>query len=78
LGVAERSVKSGAAIKLLAYERIPASTRTLRERAYSLSRPLLLVTQDVPEGVQKRLVDFALSRAVNDLHEKHGFVPYED
>ena len=78
LGVAERSAKSGVAIKLLVYEGIPASTRTLRERIYLLSRPLLLVTRGIPEGAQKRLVDFAVSRAVNDLHEKHGFVPYED
>lgn len=78
LGVAERSLKSGVAIKLLAYEGIPASTRALRDRTYSLSRPLLLVTRSVPEGLQKRLVDYAVSRAVDDLHEKHGFVPYED
>jgi phosphate transport system substrate-binding protein len=78
LGVAERSVKSGATIKLLAYEGLPASTRALRDHTYLLSRPLLLVTRSVPEGLQKRLVDYAVSRAVNDLHEKHGFVPYED
>jgi len=78
LGVAERSAKSGVAIKLLAYEGVPASTRALRDRTYSLSRPLLLVTRSIPEGLQKRLVDYAVSRAVNDLHEKHGFVLYED
>jgi phosphate transport system substrate-binding protein len=78
LGVAEHSVKSGVAIKLLAYEGIPASTRALRDLTYSLSRPLLLVTRSVPEGARKRLIDYAVSRAVNDLHEKHGFVPYED
>lgn len=77
LGVAERSAKSGVAIKLLAYEGIPASTRALRDLTYSLSRPLILVTRSIPEGLQKRLVDYAVSRAVNDLHEKHGFVPYE-
>jgi phosphate transport system substrate-binding protein len=77
LGIAERSAKSGAAIKLLAYEGIPASTRSVRDRIYLLSRPLLLVTRGLPEGLQKRLIDYALSRAVNDLHEKHGFVPFE-
>jgi len=78
LGVAERSVKSGAPVKLLAYEGTPASTRAVRERAYLLSRPLILVTRTIPEGMQKQLIDFAVSRAVNDLHEKHGFVPYEE
>lgn len=76
LGVAERSVKSGAPIKLVAYEGIPASTRTVRDRTYLLARPLLLVTRTAPEGAQKRLLDFASSTAVTDLHEKHGFVPF--
>jgi len=78
LGVAERSVKSGAPVKLLAYEGTPASTRAVRDRTYLLSRPLILVTRTIPEGMQKRLIDYAVSRAVNDLHEKHGFVPYEE
>jgi phosphate transport system substrate-binding protein len=78
LGVAERSAKSGAPIKLLAYGGVPASTRAVREHRYSLSRPLILVTRSLPEDLQKRLVDYSVSRAVNDLHEKHGFVPYED
>lgn len=78
LGVAERRRKAGAAVKLLAYEGTPASTRSVRDRTYLLARPLNLVTRTIPEGMQKRLIDYAVSRAVNDLHEKHGFVPYED
>ena len=78
LAFAEQSVKAGTAIKLLAYEGIPGSTRSIRDRKYLLSRTLVLVTRSPPEGVQKRLVDYAISRAVNDLHEKHGFVPFED
>lgn len=77
LGVAERSVKSGAAIKLLAYGGIAASTRTVRDHTYLLSRPLILVARSAPTDLQKRLIDYATSRAVTDLHEKHGFVPYE-
>jgi phosphate transport system substrate-binding protein len=76
LGVAERRVKSGAAIKLLAYGGIHASTRTVRDRTYLLSRPLILVTRSTPAGLQKRLVEYAASEAVIDLHKKHGFVPY--
>jgi phosphate transport system substrate-binding protein len=78
LGVAERRRKDGAAVKLLAYEGTPASTRSVRDRTYLLARPLNLVTRGIPEGLQKRLIDYAVSKAVNDLHEKHGFVPYED
>lgn len=78
LGVAERSVKAGAPVKLLAYGGVPASTRTVRDRTYLLSRPLTLVTRSTPAGLQKRLVDYASSGAVTDLHEKHGFVSYQD
>lgn len=77
LGVAERSAKSGKAIKLLAYGGTPASTRTVRNHTYLLSRPLILVTRSTPSGLQKRLIDYATSAAVTDLHQKHGFVPYE-
>ena len=76
LGVAERSAKSGAPVKLLSYEGVAASSRTVRERNYALSRPLILVTRSVPAGAQKRLIDYAVSGAVLDLHEKHGFVAY--
>jgi phosphate transport system substrate-binding protein len=76
LGVADRSVKSGVAIKMLAYGGIPASTRAVRDRTYLLSRPLVLVTRSTPTGLQKRLVEYAVSGAVTDLHRKHGFVPY--
>jgi phosphate transport system substrate-binding protein len=78
LGVAERGVKRGMPVKLLTYEGVQASTRAVRDRTYALSRPLLLVTRSVPEGSLKRLIDYAVSPAVIDLHEKHGFVPYQD
>jgi phosphate transport system substrate-binding protein len=76
--VAEQSVKSGAAVKLLAYGGIPASTRSVRDHTYLLSRPLSLVTKAPPTGLQKRLIDYAASAAAIDLHEKHGFLPYQD
>lgn len=76
LGVAERSAKNGAAGKLLAYEGVAASNRTLRDHTYALSRPLILLTRSMPDGTPKRLIDFALSAASVDLVEKHGFVPY--
>ena len=78
LGVAEGGIKSGLAIKLLAYEGVPASTRAVRDHTYALSRPLALVTRSQPTGLHKRLIDYAGSRAVADLHEQHGFVPYQD
>ena len=76
LAAAERAVKRGVPVRLLAYDGVPASTRAIKDRTYALSRPLLLVARTVPTGVQKRFVDFAVSDAVTDLQEKHGFVPY--
>jgi phosphate transport system substrate-binding protein len=78
IGVAEHSAKSGAAIRLLAFDDVAASTRTIRDHTYPLSRPLILVTRGVPTGLQKRFVDYAVSEAVTDLHEKHGFVSYAE
>jgi phosphate transport system substrate-binding protein len=78
LAVAERSAKSGVAIKLLAYEGVAASATAVRDHTYALSRPLILVTRTVPTGLQKRLLDYAVSGAALDLHEKHGFVPYRE
>ena len=76
-GVAERTARSGAAVKLLAYEGVTPTVQTVRDHTYALSRPLLLVTRSVPTGAPKRFIDYAVSRAVNDLHEKHGFVAYQ-
>jgi len=78
LAIAERGVKSGAPIKLLAYEGVYPSTRSVRDRTYALSRPLVLVARSVPSGMHKRFVDYVVSAAVTDLHEKHGFVPYQE
>ena len=78
LGVAERSVKAGMPVRLLAYEGVPASSTAVREHLYALSRPLILLTRTVPTGLQERVIDFARSKAVVDLHEKHGFVTYQE
>jgi phosphate transport system substrate-binding protein len=74
----ERSVKAGTVIKLLTFEGIPAASRTIQNHAYPLSRPLLLVTRAVPEGLQKRFIDYSGSPRVLDLQLKYGFVPYQE
>ncbi|HEX2825164.1 MAG TPA: phosphate ABC transporter substrate-binding protein [Burkholderiales bacterium] len=76
LGVAESLAKSGTSVKLLAYDGVPASRRTLSDHTYALARPLILLTTGMPSGMHKRLIDYATSGAVADLDEKHGFVPY--
>ena len=76
LGIAEGASKVGTSIKLLAYEGVPASRRTLHDHTYALARPLMLLTRGMPSDMVRRLIDYATSAAVADLAEKHGFVPY--
>ena len=78
VALVERSATSGVAVKLLAYEGVPASSRTVRNRTYVLSRPLVLATRSVPTGLQKRFIDYALSSVVADVYEQHGFVAFRD
>jgi len=78
LAVSERSARAGAPVRLLAYEGVVASSRTVRDHTYVLSRPLILVTRSVPTGLQKSLIDYSASGSVADLYDRHGFVPYQD
>ncbi|MGZ5094869.1 MAG: phosphate ABC transporter substrate-binding protein [Burkholderiales bacterium] len=75
---AERSTQAGVGIKLLAYNGSTASSRTIQNHNYMLSRPMTLVTRQLPQGLQKQFIDYALSSAVVDLQVKYGFVPYQE
>lgn len=76
LGVVERLAKAGHPVKTLSYEGVPASSASLRDHTYALSRPLILLTRSMPGGLQKQLIDYATSRAVVDLLQKYGHIPY--
>jgi phosphate transport system substrate-binding protein len=78
VGESERSMRSGVPIKLLAYNGVPASSRTIQNHGYALSRPLTLITRQLPQGLQKQFIDYALSQDVIDLQVKYGFVPYQE
>jgi phosphate transport system substrate-binding protein len=78
VGESERSAEAGTAIKLLAFNGVPASNRNLQNRSYELSRPVTLVTRQLPSGLQKEFIDYALSADVVDLQRKYGFVPYQE
>ena len=75
---AERSAQAGVGIKLLAYNGSTASSRTIQNHNYMLSRPMTLVTHYLPQGLQKQFIDYALSSDVVDLQVKYGFVPYQE
>jgi phosphate transport system substrate-binding protein len=78
VGEAERKAQAGAGVRLLAFDRIDASSRSIANGSYALARPLALVTRRLPEGLARQFIDFALSRHVADLVAEHDFVPYEE
>jgi len=78
LGESEHRAKDGARIRLLAFAGTAASTKTIRNGSYALARPLALVTRRLPDGAEKRFIDFALSGHVADLFAKYDFVAYKE
>lgn len=78
VGEAERNAHAGVPIKLLAYDGVQASSRSIQNHSYLLSRPLTLLTRHLPQGLQKQFIDYALSDRVVDLQIRYGFVPYQE
>jgi phosphate transport system substrate-binding protein len=56
---------------------ITPTTEHVREGTYPLSRPLQLVTREIPKGLAAEFIDFARSNAVLDLIQEHHFVSLE-
>jgi phosphate transport system substrate-binding protein len=78
VGESERSARAGVAIRLLPYNGVQASSRTVANQTYALTRPLTLVARRLPEGLDKQFIDYALSSHVADLHMKHDFIAYRE
>jgi phosphate transport system substrate-binding protein len=74
LGKAE-IVSAKQPIRLLPLRGVAATVAEVRAGRYPLTRPLLLLTRDRPEGVVEELVSFARSEEVRDLLDKYGFAP---
>lgn len=77
-GEAERVVQSGAAIRVITVGGVLPTTRNVITGNYPLTRPLTLVTRDLPAGAAEDFINYCLSSKVVDLIEKFDFVPYED
>lgn len=75
IGSAESEAKATNAIKLLPINGIEASTKTVRDGTFPLSRPLNLVTKPSPSGAAKEFIDFAQSSEVYDIVQSQNFVP---
>ena len=75
IGAAERDINAGVPLKLLSVGGINASTQTVRDGSFPLSRPLNLVTTQTPTGLSEEFIQFAQSEKVHDLVEAQNFVP---
>ena len=75
IGAAERDISAGVPLKLLPVGGVEASTSTVQDGSFPLSRPLNLVTTQTPAGLTKEFIEFARSEKVNDLVEAQNFVP---
>lgn len=78
LGEAERNVRDGAAIKLVAIDGVTASSQSVRNGNYPIARPLTLVTREEPRGIVRTFIEFCLSSQVTDIVLAFNFVPYMD
>lgn len=78
IGTAEYDESHGVPIKLLPVGGVAASTKTVRNGTFPLSRPLHIVTRIPPIGLAKTFIDFAQSKAVHDIINQQYFVPLGD
>ena len=78
VGEAERKAQAGVPIKLLPVGGVAATNRNIRNGNFPISRPLTLVTRELPKGLARTFIEFALSSQVTDLVLAHDFVPYLD
>lgn len=77
-GEAERQANSGAAIRIVPVGGVMPTERNVITGNYPLTRPLSLITRELPGGAAKEFINYCLSSKVVDLIVKFDFVPYED
>ena len=75
IGAAEQDISNGVLLKLLPVGEINATTATVQDGSFPLSRPLNLITKETPSGLSKEFIQFAQSEKVHDLVESQNFVP---
>lgn len=78
IGTAEYDESHGVPIKLLPIGGIAASTETVQNGTFPLSRPLHIITRTPPAGLTKAFIDFAQSKAIHDIITQQYFVPLGD
>lgn len=78
IGTAEADIQAGVPIKLLPLNDIAASTATVANGTFPMSRPLNLVTKGQSNPLAQDVIAFAQSEAVHDLIREQYFVPLVD
>ncbi|MBI3284388.1 MAG: phosphate ABC transporter substrate-binding protein [Burkholderiales bacterium] len=78
LGEAERNARGGMPVKLLSVGGVAASSKSIRDGNYPISRPLNLVTRDLPSGAARTFIEFCVSSQITEIALALGFVPYLD
>lgn len=78
IGTAEYNESQGVSIKVLPIGGIPASTETVRNGTFPISRPLHIVTRTQPAGLAKAFIEYARSKSVHDIIKQQYFVPLVD
>jgi phosphate transport system substrate-binding protein len=78
IGTAEYDESQGVPIKLLSVGGVAASTETVRNGTFPISRPLHIVTRTPPVGLAKAFIEYTQSKAVHDIIKQQYFVPLAD
>lgn len=78
IGTAEYDESQGMPITLLPTGGVPASTETVRNGTFPISRPLHIVTRTSPAGLAKAFIEYAQSKAAHDIIKQQYFVPLAD
>jgi phosphate transport system substrate-binding protein len=75
IGAAEYDATHNTPIKLLPISGVEASTLTVQNGTFPLSRPLNLVTKTEPTGLARSFIQFARSKDVENIAKQQYFVP---
>jgi phosphate transport system substrate-binding protein len=78
VGEAERTAARGDPIKLLPIDGVAATSERIRSGEFPISRPLNLVSKQLPVGFTNEFVSYCLSSEVTDLIEQYDFTAYFD
>lgn len=75
IGTAEAAIADKTEIKLIPMNGIDATTANVKNGTFPISRPLNLITKNVPSGMIKEYIELATSKQVFDLVLDQFFVP---